>query len=196
METFLGLVATDLYKKTNGDLSHTAIVFPNRRASIFFNQYLAQQSEKPLWAPTYFSISDLFQQLSTLKLGDSLQLVCELYKAFKQETGSQETLDDFYFWGELLIGDFDDLDNFIFYDVIGVVKSIRTKEQFKKFLENDGSDFAEKRQAVLNKIQTELGTEPMEDPFEYVKKIQEEFDYSKIKFTVEYYDVLGLEFPG
>ena len=70
------------------------------------------------------------------------------------------------------------------------------KEQFKKFLENDGSDFAEKRQAVLNKIQTELGTEPMEDPFEYVKKIQEEFDYSKIKFTVEYYDVLGLEFPG
>ena len=70
------------------------------------------------------------------------------------------------------------------------------KEQFKKFLENDGSDFAEKRQAVLNKIQTELGIEPMEDPFEYVKKIQEEFDYSKIKFTVEYYDVLGLEFPG
>ena len=110
METFLSLVATDLYKKSNGDLSHTAIVFPNRRASIFFNQNLAQLSEKPLWAPTYFSISDLFQQLSTLKLGDSLQLVCELYKVFKQETGSQETLDDFYFWGELLIGDLDDLD--------------------------------------------------------------------------------------
>ncbi|MBQ5897661.1 MAG: hypothetical protein IIW81_04275 [Oscillospiraceae bacterium] len=66
------------------------------------------------------------------------------------------------------------------------------------FLENDGSDFedfAEKRQAVLNKIQTELEIEPMKNPFEYVKKIQAEFDYSKIKFSEEYYDVLGLEIP-
>lgn len=37
-------------------------------------------------------------------------MVCELYKIFKTETGSQETLDDFYFWGELLISDFDDVD--------------------------------------------------------------------------------------
>ena len=72
------------------------------------------------------------------------------------------------------------------------------KEQFLNFLENDGSDFedfAEKRQAVLNKIQTELEIEPMKNPFEYVKKIQVEFDYSKIKFSEEYYDVLGLEIP-
>ena len=72
------------------------------------------------------------------------------------------------------------------------------KEQFLNFLENDGSDFedfAEKRQAVLNKIQTELEIEPMKNPFEYVKKIQAEFDYSKIKFSEEYYDVLGLEIP-
>ena len=73
------------------------------------------------------------------------------------------------------------------------------KEQFENFLENDGADFedfAEKRRIVLNKIQNELGIEPMENPFEYVKKIQADFDYSKIKFTEEYYDVLGLEFPG
>ena len=37
-------------------------------------------------------------------------MVCELYKVFKEETGSRETLDDFYFWGELLISDFDDVD--------------------------------------------------------------------------------------
>ena len=37
-------------------------------------------------------------------------MVCELYKVFKEETESQETLDDFYFWGELLISDFDDVD--------------------------------------------------------------------------------------
>ena len=28
----------------------------------------------------------------------------------REATGSKETLDDFYFWGEMLISDFDDAD--------------------------------------------------------------------------------------
>ena len=66
------------------------------------------------------------------------------------------------------------------------------------FIENDGAefpDFIEKRNAVLDKIQSELGIKPMENPFEYVKKLQTGFDYSKIRFTAEYYDVLELELP-
>lgn len=35
----------------------------------------------------------------------------------------------------------------------------------------------------------------MEAPFEYVKKIQKEFDGSKIIFSNEYYAILGLERP-
>ena len=42
--------------------------------------------------------------------GDPVKLVCELYKIFRRETQSTETLDDFYFWGEMLISDFDDAD--------------------------------------------------------------------------------------
>lgn len=110
METFLQLVAQDLYTKIGNDLSRTAIVFPNKRASLFFNEYLAAQSDRPLWSPAYVSISELFRQLSPLKPGDPIRLVCELYKVFREETRSEETLDDFYFWGELLISDFDDVD--------------------------------------------------------------------------------------
>lgn len=110
METFLQLVAQDLYKKTGNDLSRTVVVFPNKRASLFFNEQLAAQSDRPLWSPTYVSISDLFRQLSPWKAGDPVRLVCELYRVFREETKSEETLDDFYFWGELLISDFDDVD--------------------------------------------------------------------------------------
>ena len=110
METFLQLVAQDLYKKTGNDLSRTVVVFPNKRASLFFNEQLAAQSDRPLWSPTYVSISDLFRQLSPWKAGDPIRLVCELYRVFREETKSEETLDDFYFWGELLISDFDDVD--------------------------------------------------------------------------------------
>lgn len=107
---FLSLVARDLYAKFGGDLSHTAIVFPNKRAGLFFNEFLAAQSDRPLWSPAYMSISELFESLSDLKKGDPIKLVCELHKVFCAETGSEETLDDFYFWGELLISDFDDVD--------------------------------------------------------------------------------------
>ena len=110
MQTFLQLVAQDLYPKIGNDLSRVAIVFPNKRASLFFNEYLAMQSDRPIWSPAYVSISELFRQLSPWKSGDPIRLVCELYKVFREETRSEETLDDFYFWGELLISDFDDVD--------------------------------------------------------------------------------------
>lgn len=121
MNTFLKAVAYDLYEKTGGDLSRTAVVFPNKRAGLFFNQWLAELSEKPVWTPAYLTISDLFRDLSPLRVGDPVELVCILYRIYCEETcrhekegsnGSEEreTLDNFYFWGQLLIADFDDLD--------------------------------------------------------------------------------------
>ena len=110
MESFLKQVATNLYSRKGGNLTKTAVVFPNKRAGLFFNEYLARQTDKPIWCPTYISISDLFRELSSYEVADPIKLVCELYKVFQQETQSKESLDDFYFWGELLISDFDDAD--------------------------------------------------------------------------------------
>ena len=110
MESFLKLVEADLYNHTKGNLAHTAVVFPNKRAGLFFNEYLAQESDSPIWSPAYVSISELFRSLSPWEVGDPVKLVCELYKIFRRETQSTETLDDFYFWGEMLISDFDDAD--------------------------------------------------------------------------------------
>jgi hypothetical protein len=110
METFLQLVAEDLFQRTGGNLAHTAVVFPNKRASLFFNEYLANLSDQPIWSPAYVSISDLYRGLSKWEVGDPVKLVCELYKVFVRHTRSTETLDDFYHWGEMLIADFDDAD--------------------------------------------------------------------------------------
>ena len=115
MQSFLQLVAHDLYAKIGNNLSRTALIFPNKRANLFFNEYLAGESDQPIWSPAAMSISDLFQKLSVQKSGDPIRLVCELYKVFKEETQSQETLDDFYFWGELLISDFDDVDKKVYH---------------------------------------------------------------------------------
>lgn len=140
MKTFLQLVAHDLHQKRGNDLSRVAVVFPNKRAGLFFNEHLAGESEQPLWSPAYSSISELFQQLSQLRLGDSIRLVCELYTVFKQETQSEESLDDFYFWGELLISDFDDADK----NLVDADRLFSNLQDLKNML--DGFDFLDEEQ--------------------------------------------------
>ena len=140
MKTFLQYVAEDLYDKVGADLSKVAVVFPNKRAGLFFNEYLAACSENPIWAPAYISISDLFQQMSDLKLADPIRLVCMLYQIFREETGSEESLDDFYFWGELLIGDFDDLDK----NLVDADKLLANLQDLKTLME--GYDFLDEEQ--------------------------------------------------
>ena len=47
-------------------------------------------------------------------------------------------------------------------------------------------------QAALNTIRSELNIQPMKDPFEYIKKIQQDFPYNQIKYSDEFYDITGL----
>ena len=110
MSSFLKYVASELLKRFGTNLSRVAVVFPNKRASLFLNDYLARQAGRPLWSPAYITISDLFRSHSQLKVADPILLVCKLHQCFTQCTGSDETLDHFYGWGQLLLSDFDDLD--------------------------------------------------------------------------------------
>ena len=110
MNSFLEKVAADLLKRFDNDLSRVAVVFPNKRASLFLNEHLARLAGKPLWSPAYITISDLFRSHSELKVADPILLVCELHKVFIEATGMDETVDHFYGWGQLLLADFDDLD--------------------------------------------------------------------------------------
>lgn len=110
MQTFLHFVAQDIIQKYGTDLAHVAVVFPNKRASLFLNQELARLAGHPIWSPHYITISDLFRQHSQHTVANPLKLVCELHKTFITETGIDESLDKFYGWGQLLLADFDDLD--------------------------------------------------------------------------------------
>ena len=110
MKEFLAYVAADIIEKYGNDLSNVAVVFPNKRASLFLSEHLARLAGKPIWSPAYITISELFRQQSPLTVADPLKLVCDLHKSFCSQTGSQESLDKFFGWGQLLISDFDDID--------------------------------------------------------------------------------------
>ena len=108
--SFLTYVAQDLINKFGTNLSRVAVVFPNKRASLFMNEQLARLVDKPIWSPSYITISDLFRKHSELTVADPIKLICDLHKVFTTITGIEETLDHFYGWGQLLLSDFDDID--------------------------------------------------------------------------------------
>ena len=48
----------------------------------------------------------------------------------------------------------------------------------------------EAQTAVMTAIREQLGVEPMEHPFAYIKELQEGFDCSRLRFQAEYYKLL------
>lgn len=111
-EPFLKLVADYLFETYGNDLSQVTIIAPNKRANLFFNQYLSKHlTDKPIWTPQFTTIGEVFEKLCPLKLADPIQQICSLYEAYKKISNTEESLDKFYSWAELMKSDFDDIDN-------------------------------------------------------------------------------------
>lgn len=110
-QSFLAEVAHKVYGQYGDEVSSLTLVFPSRRARLFFSNALAQIIDKPIWQPQYISMDDVMKEASTLEVGEKVLLITELYKIYSQH--HQESFDKFYFWGEMLLGDFDLIDKYM-----------------------------------------------------------------------------------
>lgn len=110
MKSFLEYVAEDILMKHGNNLSDIAIVFPNKRASLFLNQHLARLAGKPIWSPHYITISELFRSQSELTVADPIMSICMLYRAYTEYIDTEQSIDHFWSWGQIMLADFDDMD--------------------------------------------------------------------------------------
>jgi len=110
MVYFLEHIAKHLYSEYGNMLNSHCLIFPNRRAGLFFLKYLAKEISKPAWTPAIMTINDLFQSLSELQPAENEILLFELFKVYRAVRKNNESFDDFYFWGDMLLNDFDDVD--------------------------------------------------------------------------------------
>lgn len=114
---FLKELALKVYQQyqsdSQPDLHDVTIVFPNRRAGLFFQKFLSGMIEKPIWAPKVTTLEDFTIEKSTLQLADPLTLIFELYHAFNEYQQIPEPFERFYFWGEMLVKDFEELDRYL-----------------------------------------------------------------------------------
>lgn len=113
MQTFIREVAEFVYKKHAKSLDKVTVIFPNRRAGLFFRQSLGQLISEPIWMPSITSLEDFIVYHSGLKKVETLEAVFSLYEVYKQHQKKEETFDQFFFWGEMILRDFDEIDQYL-----------------------------------------------------------------------------------
>ncbi len=111
MRGFLNEVAERLYHKYGAEVSSLKLIFPSRRSRLFFTEALSDVATQPIWQPTWRSIDDLMAEATPLRHGESVRLISELYKIYSRYHA--ESFDKFYFWGEVLLSDFDMIDKYM-----------------------------------------------------------------------------------
>lgn len=113
MKFFLERIAELLYEESGKDLKNHSIVFPGRRAGLYFLKYYSRLLDGPAWSPTVMTISEFFSSFSDLVVAENEILLFELYKVYRSLDETAGSFDDFYFWGDILINDFDDTDKYM-----------------------------------------------------------------------------------
>src|SRR5688572_30218435 len=135
MRPFLSELANSIHEKYRS-FDNLTIVFPNRRAILYFRKYLSSQLSKPAFAPKLLTIEDYFSSLSNLKMPDKLELIHHLYEVYNDvvldggqvNAADKEPFHQFYFWGEMLLRDFDEADKYQ-VDASQLFKDLRNQKE-------------------------------------------------------------------
>ena len=117
MIPFLKQVADHYYNI--GEADKCCFIFPNRRSLVFFTRHLCQAVKdsdvlsRPIVAPEMLTINDFFHKVGGMHSVERVRLLIELYDCYKECNPKAETLDEFIFWGDVILSDFNDVDKYL-----------------------------------------------------------------------------------
>ena len=105
-------LADELLANHGDDLASMAVVFPTRRAGIYFRRALSAKITKPVWAPEIFSIQDFIRSQVSKEIPDQLTLQVELFKVYRRYF-PDEDFGGFLPWADVLLKDFEEADRYL-----------------------------------------------------------------------------------
>lgn len=126
MVPFLKQVARHYFAQT--DIEKYCFIFPNRRSMAFFRKYLSGAvadrslnsgafghggAVRPIVMPAMYTMNDFVYESTGCRETDRVSLLVTLYDCYVAalpKAAVPDTLDEFIFWGDTLIADFNDVD--------------------------------------------------------------------------------------
>ncbi len=107
---FLYRISKKLFSEYGNDLSNITVVFPSRRAHIFFTEELSSLINNPIWLPKFYSIEDLLFNIANYNPVHKLELFFIFYNLYSKNITNPQTIDQCYKWASILLEDFNELD--------------------------------------------------------------------------------------
>ncbi|MFA7082704.1 MAG: PD-(D/E)XK nuclease family protein [Bacteroidales bacterium] len=150
-DNFLSSVAKNISKHYGDDFKDLNIIFTNKRAKVFFNEALYEYLQKPFFSPNYYTINDFVGKYSQLIEAEELILIYYLFEVYSEvyyrdkPEKEPESFDHFYFWGQTLLRDFDDIDK----NLASAEQVFTTIESYKE-LENRFEFLTDEQKSLLN----------------------------------------------
>lgn len=133
-----------------GNLADTLFIFPNRRSLVFFRKYLcdlAKASSRVMLLPRMMTVSDFYHTAASVQTTDRITLLLRLYDCYRALNPKAEPLDDFIYWGDVILADFDDVDKYRI-DARNLFANVRDL----KSLRDDFSYADEGQRAAIEKL--------------------------------------------
>ena len=129
MTPFLKQVAKHYFDHTTSE-NDFCYVFPNRRSMLFFKKYYCLQVKAAgitMFEPQMYTINDFFYKVYAQAPTERIDLLLNLYREYKKLIPNCEPLDEFIFWGEMILSDFNDVDKYL----VDAEKLFTNVSQFK-----------------------------------------------------------------
>lgn len=86
---------------------------------MFFTRHLCQAVKdsdvlsRPIVAPEMLTINDFFHKVGGMHSVERVRLLIELYDCYRECNPKAESLDEFIFWGDVILSDFNDVDKYL-----------------------------------------------------------------------------------
>ena len=164
MADFLKELAHKCHAKYGDRCDQLTVIFPNKRAGMYFAKHLANQHKKPIWSPMIFSLEEYITNSQSKMLVDDLQLIFVLYQEYIKLVKHAESFESFYPWGEMILKDFNDIDNYLL-DAAHVFRVIKSQKE----LDESFAFLSEKEQKVIQQFWSGFLPTPNKKQHEFIQ---------------------------
>lgn len=145
MTPFLQQVAAAYIRNEITELSDYCFVFPNKRSGVFFRHYLSLEAgERTFIMPEIGTIAEVTSRFSALTEAPRLDQLFILYNEYRELSDDVVDFDQFIFWGEMLLADFNDVDLYL-------VDPHRLFVNLKRFREVSSNYLTEEQVEIINR---------------------------------------------
>lgn len=132
-EKFLTRVCREILSEFEGNMENLTVVFPSRRAGLFFRKEICDTVGKAFLLPEILTIEDFIFRASGKAKAENTDMLFVLYESYLEIYGREEkNIDGFVGIGRVILKDFSEIDDYLIHPgkLLNVLAEYYRVEQF------------------------------------------------------------------